>query len=192
MNDLFDFSEPISAPLAELCARLLRDYPPEPCAHTPAETAEYITSVYPFRPLPPDHSLVKRFTLELIESHYPDELLCAPDDLTLREDSACSAAKYRGLDIRCFELENRGAGAEQYALQKQDFERRAAAFGLTWKPRPITVCMELGSGYYTVSGSEEIRYRILVHRGLTEEQIAQQPEAVLYYLRARHALGEIE
>ena len=39
MNDLFDFSEPISAPLAELCARLLRDYPPEPGAHTPAESA---------------------------------------------------------------------------------------------------------------------------------------------------------
>lgn len=192
MNNLWDCDEPISAPLAEFCAHLLRHYPPVPCAHTPAETAEYITSIYPLHLLASDHKLVRQFTLNLIETHYPDELACLSDDPELREDSACSAAQYLQLDIRCFELENTGTGAAQYTLQKQDFEQRAAAFGLAWKLRPITVCMELSTGYYTVSGSEEIRNRILVHRGLTETQIAQQSGAVLYYLRARHALGEIE
>lgn len=191
MNDFLDFSQPIDAPLANLCERLLREHPPVPCAHTPEETEKYITGQYPFRTLAPESAAVRRFTLDFVEMHCPDELMCAPDAPQLREDCACSAAKYRRLKIHCFELENRGAGAEQYRLQKQEFERRAAAFGLTWKLRPITVCMELTSGFYTVSGSEEIRCRMLVHRGLTAEQIKRQPEAVLYYLRARHTLGEI-
>ncbi|MGN1031406.1 MAG: hypothetical protein ACI4PQ_07360, partial [Butyricicoccaceae bacterium] len=161
MTDFFEMEPPVFSPLADLCARLMREYPPEPCAHTPEETMQYITAVYPFRPLPPTDDTVRRFTLELVERHFPEELACAPEELRLRAESARSSADFHGLDIHCFELENQGAGVEQYRKQKEEFERRAAAYGLVWKLRPITVCMELKSGYYTVSGSDDIHDRML-------------------------------
>ncbi len=182
--------ERIDSETSDLVDQLLAQYTPSlaPCRAQPVHVLERLQSAYPLRVLPPDSIHCARTALSAVETCFPDDADYLPADPDDRLREAARLVRPLHLDVRCVEIEDAGAGHALYEQQKTQFEQRAAAFGLTWTPKPVRVCMECRTGYRLVTGSDLLADQITLWYGVSQDDIDRRTPDLIAYLRAKHTL----
>lgn len=189
--DYFDTltEQRIDSETADLVDRLVERYSPllAPCQTEPRAVFDRIRETYPLHMLPPDSIHFARTALSAVETHFPDDAAYLPADFDERLNAAANLARALHLDICCAEIADEGSGHALYVQQREQFETRAAAFGLTWTPMPVRVCMEYRSGYCLITGSDTLSNRVTLWRGVSQEDIDRRTPGLIAYLRAKYA-----
>ena len=176
----------IDCAAADLIDHLYEEQLPSACLCPQQEVWDWLCQAYPVQTLPPEHILYARTALAVLDTLFPEEAEYLPDDPDERLEAARSHLSR--LQVRCAQLPQEGAALALYEEQRREFEQRAARFGLVWNPQPITVCMELTSGYCLATGSPTLSDELIVARGVSQEDLDDRSAELLAYLRAKHAL----
>lgn len=180
----------IDCAAADLIDELYENALPEPCRREPAEVWSWLCGTYPVRELSLDDPTYARTAVAVLETNYPEDAEYLPMDA----EECLDAVKqfYSIMQLHCAEIENTGSGAALYDEQRLRFEERAGRFGLVWKPMPITVSMEFNSGYRLVNGSQPLSDVLTVRCGVSEKDISERSAELLAFLRAKHALDNMD
>ncbi|MDO5547328.1 MAG: hypothetical protein Q4F79_02450 [Eubacteriales bacterium] len=176
----------IDCAAADLIDHLYEAHCPSPCRRSAQEVWDWLHDTYPAEDFPASDPIYARTALSVLELYRPDDAEYLPVDL---EERLAAVSMYnRSLQLRCAQITDTAGAAALFAEQKEQFLARTAGYPLTWRPRPIVVCMELTTGYRLVTGSQLLSDELTVRYGVTQEDIDGRSEELLAYLRARHAL----
>jgi hypothetical protein len=171
---------------ADLIDHLYEMHCPSPCRRSAQEVWEWLCAAYPIEEFPSSHDIYARTALSVLELYRPEDADFLPSNFDERLELV--SMYYSSLQLRCAQITDTEKASSLFAEQKEQFLTRTAAYPLTWRPRPIIVCMELSTGYRMVTGSQQLADELTVHYGVTQEDIAERSEDLLVYLRAKHAL----
>lgn len=177
----------IDCSAADLIDHLYQHHCPVPCRRSAQEVWDWLTKAYPIEELPSSHEIYARTALSVLEQYRPEDAEYLPPDWEDRLDAV--SMYYPSLRLHCAQIADTERTASLFAEQESQFRARTAGSPLTWRPRPIVVCMELTTGYRLVTGSQRLEDELTVRYGVTEEDIQDRSEALLRFLRAQHALG---
>lgn len=178
----------IDCAAADLIDHLVDAHCPSPCRKSAQEVWNWLVGTYPIEEFPASDAIYARTALSVLELYRPEDAEYLPIDLDERLEAV--SMYYPSLQLRCAQIADTQGAAPLFAEQKEQFLARTAGYPLTWRPRPIVVCMELTTGYRLVTGSQLLSDQLTVYYGVTQEDISSRSEELLAYLRAWHALEQ--